>query len=530
MTKSKLTHLLVVGLLVLSALGPAVATVGAAPQTESAELAIDQPHYVESDVRMTNENGSTVYHASGLPLEISPQNFEASNVVDYGVLTDDGNAKLSYEREFGEFVFSADKQGTYTLYFSVERSVSVQNESGNGSHIETRSQRYEAKIRLGDVSEMVHQPRGDLETTREKAEKWDEWNATVAQVQGVVGNGVFATLGLADKPTTEETMQGMITAYLTVKAPLHMLTGNFTQVVTLIAFTLGGWLFVATIIVPLLIIIGVLAYRSNRFESVEAEEGRLSKRVGRQQQKEDEQALANGTHNDIWEDDYVADAMRELGDDPLEAVTTFYSKLRPRFQFHARLQAMAAAGWVAVVDRRVSGDGGDEVDTIEKAHLVPADEIEEGDDVVSLDVEPDSQLLDALDWDQVEIWEDFDLNEADIDPKEVRTTPINVYDLDELVELTEVDMRQFDDQTHAAQNMVELLEYVREHPLTDQHGTPGTLRYGLEHHLRAARLIEDRFHMPITSITDLIEKAIIEHDAGAEAERALEGIREGSHA
>ena len=528
---SKRTGLLVVALLVLSSLGPALSIAAAAPQTETAQLAIDQPHYVEKDAKTTTENGTTVYHASGVPLEISPQNFEANNVVDYGVLTDGGNAELSYNDAFEEFVFTADKQGTYTLYFSVERHVSVANESGNGTRVETRQQRYTAKIRLAVVADMVHQPASDLEATRKKAEKWDDWNATVQDVQGIVGNSVFAKVGLAKPPTTEETMQGMVDSYLTFKAPLYMLTGNFTQIVTLITFTLGGWLFVATIILPLLGTIGVLAYRSNRFETVEAEEGRLSKRVGIQQQKEDEQALANGTHNDVWEDDYLADAMRNLGDDPLTAVTRLYSKLRPRFAFHARLQAMAASGWVAVVDRRVSGDGGDDdTVTVAEAHLEPAGSVDEGADTVSLDVDPDSPLIDALDWDQTEIWEDFDLREADIDPKEVRTTPIDVYDIRELVELTDLDMRQFEDESHAAQNMVELLEYVREHPLTDDHGKPGTLRYGLEHHLRAARLLEDRFHMPIDSITDLFEKAIIEHDAGAEAQRTLENIREGSHA
>ncbi len=157
MMKSKL---LIAALVLIATLSPLAGVAGAAPQTESAELAIEQPHYVDGAVERTSENGTTVYKASRGPLEIVPRNFEAENVVDYGVATDGGGAELSYDREMGQFEFSAEKAGTYAVYFSVERSVSVQNESGNGSHIETRSQRYVANIRMGQQEEMVHMAAG----------------------------------------------------------------------------------------------------------------------------------------------------------------------------------------------------------------------------------------------------------------------------------------------------------------------------------------------------------------------------------
>ncbi|QZP37085.1 hypothetical protein [Halobaculum magnesiiphilum] len=540
---SKRISLLVALALIATLFGPAISVGVAAPQTTDAELAISQPHYVDGEIQTSSANGTSVYQAGAVPLSIVPQNFAADNVVDYGIETDGGNAELTYDEAMDRFVSTADADGTYAVYWSVEREVAVENESGNGSRIETRRERYTSKIRLSGLTDMVHQPAGDLEATREQADKWSEWNATVNDARETIGNGLLVQIGLASPPTTQETLQGMVNAYLTFKAPLHMLTGNYTQILTLITFTFGGWLFVATVILPLIVVIAGLAYRSNRFEITEAEEGRLSKRAGEMAKREDQQSLANDTHNDVWDDDYIASAMRAEGDDPLTATTNWLAKFRPRYQFHARLQAMAADGWVGVVDRRVRSDGGEEsgdgdngasTDTetasIVDAHVAREDAVDEDADTVSLNVTPDDDLLDALDWSQVEIWEEFDLLAAEIDPAEVRTTPVDVYDLEELVELTDLDMRQFEDESHAAQNMIELFQFIRENPLTDEHGTPDTLRYGLEHHLRAARLLDERFHMPIDGYIDQFEKALAEYDAGADAKRTLDEIREGGHA
>jgi len=223
------SRLAIVGLLVLSLIGggivgPAAAQTG--PQTEAAELAISQPHYADGDVQQSTSNGTVVYEAGAAPIEIAPQNFDAANVVDWGVETQGGNAELTYDREFDEFEFSADADGTYELYWSVEREIRVQNESGNGTHIETESQRYTALVRLSGLTEMVHQPAGELDQTRQQAEKWQEWNATVAEVQDTIGTSLPVKVGLAEPPSTQETLQGMVNAYLTFRAPLHMLTGQ----------------------------------------------------------------------------------------------------------------------------------------------------------------------------------------------------------------------------------------------------------------------------------------------------------------
>ncbi len=529
------SRLAIVGLLVLSLIGggivgPAAAQTG--PQTEAAELAISQPHYADGDVQQSTSNGTVVYEAGAAPIEIAPQNFDAANVVDWGVETQGGNAELTYDREFDEFEFSADADGTYELYWSVEREIRVQNESGNGTHIETESQRYTALVRLSGLTEMVHQPAGELDQTRQQAEKWQEWNATVAEVQDTIGTSLPVKVGLAEPPSTQETLQGMVNAYLTFRAPLHMLTGNYTQILTLVSMTLGGWLFVATIIVPLLVIIAGLAYRSNRFETTEADEGKLSKRVGEQQRQEDLKQLANARHSDIWEgDDHMAGSMRDAGDDPLVAMSNLFNRIRPRQLMHARLQAMHAAGWTAVVEEWSSPDGGDgEERMVERARVAKADNVDDGLVTTTLAVDPDDDLLDALDWGQQEIWEAFDLTDVDLDPSDINETPIQNYELEEVTELADLDMRRFDDETQAAQAMIEMLEWVREHEFTDEHGEIDSLRWWLEHQLRAANVAEDRFHLPVDAYRDLFRLALLQHDAGADAEQTLQDIRDGAYA
>jgi len=131
---------------------------------------------------------------------------------------------------------------------------------------------------------------------------------------------------------------------------------------------------------------------------------------------------------------------------------------------------------------------------------------------------------------QQEIWEAFDLTDVDLDPSDINETPIQNYELEEVTELADLDMRRFDDETQAAQAMIEMLEWVREHEFTDEHGEIDSLRWWLEHQLRAANVAEDRFHLPVDAYRDLFRLALLQHDAGADAEQTLQDIRDGAYA
>lgn len=518
-------HSLLLAVLVVAVVAPVTGFAAAASTSQQADLAVQQPEYVDEDVTVSSENGSRVYHVHAGRVEIAPRNFQAEDVVAYGVETAGG--RLTYDEEFEEFVFEANQTGTYTLYWTTENQVTVNNSSGNGTHLETRQYRYETRVRVDGDLNLVHLPADSITEMRENSENWEEFNATVNDLRN---RGMLVSLGLKDLPSTEETIQAMITAYLTFRDPLSVLTGNFTAAAIIIGTSVGGILFGLTLIAPFLVTVAFLYRKYNTKESIEAQEGRLSKRLAEFEQEKLEQAIANKDFNDIWRDDHIADAMRHEGDNPLQAWTNWASKLRDRFVVHSRLQAMSQCGYVAVVDERTATDGGTTPSGEPlSARVVHEDDLEDDHDrdVVSLEVEPDDPLLDALDWGQDAI-EAFDLVEADFDRGDLTLTPVDTYDLRELMELSDLDMRHFSDEATAAQYLRELFQDIREHPVTDDHGTPDTLRYALEQHLDTAHLLRDRFEMPIGYRVDVLERALVEFDAGAEAQETLRDVKEGA--
>lgn len=526
-------RMLILAVLLVSVIAPAGAAVGAAgqvdgPDEKAAELSIQQPHYIDSDVSTSSANGTTVYHIRGGRAEIATQNFEAGDVVDYGVETQGGDAQLSYDRKFGEFVFNAESNGTYRLYWSVEEKVTVENETDNSTHVETRSQRYVAMVRIEGQTDMVHKPAGWDSELQQKAAKWDEFKHTVDELRG---DSLLVRLGIKDEKSTDTIIQQMVTAYLTVHSPLQMLTGNFTAIVVLVGTTLGGWLFIATVIAPLLVTIGFAYYKLNRHESIEAQEGKLSERVADLDLKEAKAKLANWVFNDVTDDDYYAQGLREEGRNPLQAIPNRESKLSGMNVFHAYLQAMAQCGYVAVVDERLSPDGGDDdAGEIVDAHVAHEADVSESDETVSLEVDsPTDPLLEALDPVQDEIYE-FDLQSADFDRSEVNPTPIDTYDLEDLVETTQLDLRRFGDAETAAKFHVEFLQDVAEHPISDDRGKVDSLRYWLEQNLDTANVINDRFPIPLEYRKRVWEAAIDEYDGSAEAEETLRDVQEGANA
>lgn len=517
---------LILAVLLVSLLAPAA--VAAGPSTEAATLSIQQPHYISSDVQTTTANGTTVYEVSGSRIEIAPENFNADDVTDYGISTPSDGAMLSYDREFGEFIFTAEKTGTYTVYWSVEESVAVTNETTNETTVEQRSQRYEAKIRVTGQTDMVHKPAGWDDDLQEKASKWEAFNATVAELRG---DSLFVKLGLQEEQSTQEIIQKMVNAFLTLHSPLKMLTGDFTTIAFLVGTSLGGWLFIALILGPLLIALAYAYRKLNRHESIEAQEGELSQRVANLDLKEAKSKLAFWTFNDVTDDDHMAESMRDEGRNPLQALSNRESKLSGQHVFHAFLQAMAQCGYVAKVERRVEPDGGDDDGgRVVEAEVVHQDEVADDADTVSLEVDrPDAPLLDAIDPEQNEIYE-FDLLNADFDRSEVNATPIDAYDLDDLIETTELDLRRFGSVETAARYQVEYLYDVCQHPITNDRGSVDSFRYWLEQNLDTANILNDRFPIPMEYRARLWEAAIDQYDGAAKAEETLRDVREGADA
>lgn len=515
-------------LIALAIVTLAIAPAAAAPVTETAQLSIQQPDYIDTDVTVTAENDSTVYRVNGPRIEIAPKNFDSSDVINYGIATNGGDAQLSHNAEFDEFVFSAGETGSYDVYWSVQGERTVTNETTNETTTETFERRYEATIRVEGKTEMDHLAAGSIKSSEEDAEKWRDFNSTVQELRS--DGGLMSDLGLAGQPTTEELIQEMVNAWLTINRPLEMLTGNFTSMVIISTTTLGGWLFMLFIAGPLTLTIGLMYYKYNVKESVEADEGRLSARLAKFEKEKNQRSLAKMKFTDVWGDDHLAGAMQNEGRNVLQATTNWFSKIRDRNIVHSRLQAMGQCGYIAVVDERASTDGGDseESASIAEAHVEKEDDVSEDADTVGLDVGVDDPLIDALSWDQNEIRE-FNLVGSEFDRSEIDTS-FDLYDFDELKELMEVDYREFEDYDVASKYLIDMFEDVREHPLTDDQGVPDSLRFALEQHLDAANLLSDRFEMPIQYRKELLERALAEHDTAAEAKQTLDDVREGAYA
>lgn len=174
----RLATVLLAVLLVGSGL-PAVA--GAAPQTSDAELAIEQSEYIKQGVGTARADNSTVYIVHDSTIELKPQNFDTSNVVGFGVLTDAG--ELSYNERMGTYRFSAgNNTGTFELYWEVEQRRLVQQ--NNSTTTQTVRKRYTATIRVDSTKAYQHIPAGSLQDIRQDAKNWESWESSLKSIWG----------------------------------------------------------------------------------------------------------------------------------------------------------------------------------------------------------------------------------------------------------------------------------------------------------------------------------------------------------
>jgi hypothetical protein len=509
--------------------------------TRDAEVIVEQPHYIGSDVETKQVNGTRTYVASGRVLELHAQNFDSGAVVDYGVATTGG--QLTYDSATGQFAFRANASGTYRVYWVVAEQVAVTggNTTGNATAAnttsggtETRQVRYTANVRVSNTAPKAHLAESELAETRAEAANWREFNATVQDLRDE--NLLLASADLS----TEETIQGMVNAYILQNDPLRALTGNITTVVLILFTTLGGGFLLVVSLGYHTVVVNKFRRALNRAESIEAEEGELADRVADMNRRDRLRAFQNWDWNDPFEDDHIAHAHRTLGETPLEGFSRFTGTLlQPRVWMHDRLQAMGADGYVAVPESDTSGgtvftDGGEPEDdapdapnwkTIDEAEVVLEDAVDEGTLTDDLS-EPSDALLDAIDWQQPAI-RDFDLVDATPPGGDGHPTATTL-DIDELTAEADLDMAHFDSREEAGVYLRQWFESVREHDFTETDGTVDTSRYVLNRWLQTAQLARDEFDLPVDYMIEAIEAAIDWSDPEESAANTVERIRAGN--
>jgi len=246
-TTNRLTTTLAVALVLSSLLLGGVATAGASTalqesETSEADLTVRQPHYIEEDVRERTENGTKVYVAQGAELLITPENFEAENVTDYRTTTDGG--VLTYDSGLGAYVFEPDAgEGTYDLEWTVREYETVT--TGEGNNTTTERQRvdrtYSAKVRVDGGLGMEHISAAESAKREHYRELGKEVNATVGELRD-------RSLPTARNSGSDyEIVQAMTTRYINTGNPMGLLSGNFAAIVTMMVFTMGGWLLIIVV-------------------------------------------------------------------------------------------------------------------------------------------------------------------------------------------------------------------------------------------------------------------------------------------
>jgi len=521
---SRLAACLGVLLVVLAALSAAVAPAAAAPGEQSADLTVRHPSWMDAEMGTAQTNDSTVYVVQHDRVRIQPQNFDAENVVGFGVETTSG--ELTYDDGLGLFVFeSAGETGTFKLYWEVEtQRVVTQN---NSTTTQTVRERYTAVVRVEQAQSYRHVSDSEYEQTEDDAANWSSFASSVREIAG-------------DDANMEQQTQKAVNLLRLSADPFAALTGSYTTTwLLLVGF--GG---VGSILVTFTIAAWHIWTRRHdikyrfREETVKAEAKDLDDRLAEYTRTERQNALQNMDWQDIIEDDHVARAMRDtLGETVFDGAVRLQELLLPEKLVRDRLAAMGENGYVGlVVYEPVATDGGGDAPTgvdgddrrLVSADLAHKDELgdegPENGEVVDLAAPPEA-FVDALDWTHPDLVS-FDLVGAS-SPVDSQVT-VDELDLDALVDELDAQRQAFDDPDLYGQYLLQFVEDVRESDYCDEQGYPDSTRYVLNNWLQICQTTTQKFEVPLLEyLGDGVERALIMHDPLAEADDAVRDIQRG---
>lgn len=541
MTANRLPTILTAALLVASLFvgvaAPAVAAAdannpqsntsvsGADDDATTADLAIRQPDYVNNDVREQTENGTRIYLAQGSELLVTPTNVDGENVTDYRVETDGG--ELTYDDTLGVYVFRPSGEGTYDLSWTTWSDESVASENGNDTTTETRTveREYTANLRVDGGVNVEHITASESAERDHYLELGREVNATNQDLRE-------SALPFARTSGDDyEMYQALVDRYVNTGNPIGLLTGNFGSIVTMLVMTMGGWLLIIAVFGGFGNAIRKLKKKLHIHESVEHEEGDIADRMAEVETAQRDRAFQNVDWNDLFEDDAVAGWLRDTGENPHDGFQRLTSgELCPENWMRDRLQAMGAVGYQATVSRAETADDtdGEDADDSEgeiiDATLATPDDGDDLEPIADLDV---AQLVDAVDWGDPVLWDDFHLPDADIDFDDLERTPLTM-DLDATMHEANLQVEKFPNKRVAGQCLRELVESVEQHEYSDVSGRPQTAREGMNNLLKGLQQASDRHQMPVQAIAEALEQALINHDPNEEARQAAKEVRAGA--
>lgn len=455
MTRTSLTLALVAVLLIAGIAAPVAAQQASQESAARAELDIQQPHYVDSDVRVDQSGNHTTYHVQGSHFEILATNIDAENVVNYGVVQE--GATLAYDKATTEYILDTGGQnGTFTLFWTVSetqtQTQTPENQTADGNTSETTTTttsrtRYEARVQTS-TGELAHVPQSRINGLQEDSANWSEVESEFGSVGG-------------DAPIEEKLSTALHWLEFSTN-PFSALSGDFTGAMLILLLTNGGRLLLGLLIlVPIATSAPViLKYRKLREKTPELAE--LDKEKLKVWADKRKQSLVEVTPHDLPINGRTADNLQQtLGENLWEIADTLQRLFDHMNLKRVYLQAMRERGDTAAVSRTPGGD-------IESITLNPSEETDaEAEPLSEYSEEDFDQLVEHADWANV----DSNALQADIDIKEL-DTPISPTDVDgDLVDTLDIDFPDdFDDREQFAECLYEVWRYIAKHGYTTDDG------------------------------------------------------------
>ena len=479
------------------------------PTARQATVAIETPEYV-GDASTLRQNNETIYVMNGTEATIQAQNFDAENVIGFGVVGSQG--QLAYDDRMGVFEYdTGGVVGSAELYWEVEETV----RTSDGT--ETVRTRYVATVRSQSNATYEHYQSGEIEQMRTDAGNWSEWETSLVEIYG---SGV----------DIEQQTQKAVELSKLANNPLAALSGNFTGLVVALFISLGGLLILALFgTFHLVTRFSDIRY-IHRSESLKADEKDIDDKARELNWREKMRSVAKWDWSDFF-GDLVARAYQAIGRTPFDGLKRLVAARRPQNLVDHRIQAMGHDGYVGVVEREdVSADGGDSGErAIVEARVARAEGVAEDAETVnlnSLGEDEHEQFLDVLNWNDQTLW-NYDLTDTDASPADisVEQAPLS---LEELSDALGADLMQFDSREHWGQYLLEFVQFVREHDICDNEGRPDDIQLVLNEWMDADDMLSDGFELPhFKAESEAIEWAVKHSDPVEEADRTIENVTNG---
>ncbi|RLM32631.1 hypothetical protein [Haloarcula sp. Atlit-120R] len=479
------------------------------PTARQASVAIETPGYV-GETSTLRQNNETIYVMNGTQATLQPQNFDAENVIGFGVVGSQG--QLTFNDRMGVFEYDTNGVvGSAELYWEVEEQVRTDNGT------ETVRTRYVTTVRSEGNTSYEHYQSGEIDEMRTDAANWSEWESSLV---GIYGSGV----------DIQQQTQKAVELSKLANNPLAALSGNFTGLVVALFVSLGGLLILALFGTFHLVTRFSDIQYIHRSESLKAEEKDIDDKARELNWREKMRSVAKWDWSDFF-GDLVARAYQAIGRTPFDGLKRLVAARRPRNLVDHRIQAMGHDGYVGVVEREdVSADGGDDseraiIDARVARSETVADDVETV-DLTGLDEDEHEQFLEALDWNDQTLW-NYDLSDTDATPADI-TVEQAPMSLEELSDALGADLMQFDSRQHWGQYLLEFVQFVREHDICDNEGRPDDIQLVLNEWMDADDMLSDGFELPhFKAESEALEWAVQHSDPVEEADRTIENVKNG---